>query len=84
MHWPHIALFALFSGLVFSVIVLVFAWMSVGVVTAVMSHGALLFVLITGLIIVLIAWANMRQDALSEEERAETRKAAVLFFGDDD
>ena len=43
-----------------------------------------LFAIVTGLIVVLIAWANVRHSALSEEERAESHKAAALFFGDDD
>ena len=49
-----------------------------------MGHNAALFALVTGLIIVLITWANVRQDALSEEEKAESRKVAAEFFGDDD
>ena len=47
-------------------------------------NGFALFALVSALIIVLLAWANVRQDALSEEEKAETRKAAAAFFGDDD
>ncbi len=49
-----------------------------------MVHCVVLFALIAGLIIVLITWANVRYLALSEEEKAESRKAAAMFFGEDE
>ena len=49
-----------------------------------MYHSIALFALIAGLIIVLIVWANVRHLSSSEEDKAETRKAAAEFFGDED
>ena len=49
-----------------------------------MYHSIALFALIAGLVIALISWANVRHLALSEEEKAESRKAAAMFFGEDE